>query len=337
MEQLCTADAGAVPTLLENLAPYRKEVQPRLHELWSDTQQPPQRRMRAGLGLLISAPEVVTEELFTWMLQTEDPRELELTRDVLAAHGAALTARLWEVVQDKGTRPEVRFRALVVLARFDPQDGRWHEAGPATLEPWLRADPLFFGVLTRALRPAGSHLVGPLVAVAAGRNEALADKRYEAASVLAVYAADQAEPLVEVVLESDVRQFVLLLPRLQALGGEAVALLRRELERPAAATLAERDSQATRQTNAGLALLRLGQGESVWPLLKHSPGSDGADALDAATGVAWRGRRGYGGASGAHAGGVGAANAAVGGAGEYDGERLPVELRERLRLPRLLE
>jgi hypothetical protein len=96
----------------------------------------------------------------------------------------------------------------------------------------------------------------------------------------------------------------------------------------------DREVLAVRRANAGLALLVLGQAEAVWPLLKQSPDptartpltlrlvSRGVDAgvlverLERTPEVSER-------------------RALRSALGEYDGERLPVELRQRL-LPRLL-
>ncbi len=234
VKQLGNADAGAVPEILNGLEPYRADILPRLRERWARPDGSPkerQERMRIGLALLASEPEAVTDVLLAWMLETDDPREMELTRDALAPHSDTLKECLWATVEDKATKPPVRFRALVGLARFDPDNPRWREAAPTTLEAWLRADPLFFGVLTRALQPARKHLIGPLVEVAKGLNGPLQDKRYEAASVLAIYAAEQTETLVDLLAEADERQFALFFPRVQARGEEALALLHRERER----------------------------------------------------------------------------------------------------------
>ncbi len=277
VQQLGTADAGAVPGILKDLEPFRDEVLPRLRELWDQgDSQGRRQRMRVGLALLASEPETVLNALLDWMLATEDPRELELTRDVLAPHAAALKERLWARVDDQATTAPVRFRALVGLARFDPDNSRWGAAAPATLEAWLRADPLFFGVLTRALRPVRAHLIAPLLEVAQGRKEMLADRRYDAAAVLAVYAAQQPATLVDVLAEADERQFNLLFPQIRDLGNETLVLLQRELERRphAVARLqpdAERDALARRQANVATALLRLKQEAIVWPLLRHTP------------------------------------------------------------------
>src|SRR5207249_8329901 len=94
VDQLRTAEAAAVPALLRNLEPDRAEVLPRLRELWAGadgSERQRRERMRVGLALLAWEPETVKETLFAWMLETDDLRELELTRDVLAPHGAEFT------------------------------------------------------------------------------------------------------------------------------------------------------------------------------------------------------------------------------------------------------
>src|SRR5262249_17484871 len=99
VDQLLTAEAAAVPAILDNLGPSRADVLPRLRELWArpdHSEQERRERMRVGLALLAWEPETVKETLFAWMLETGDLRELELTRDLLAPHGAEFTARLWE-------------------------------------------------------------------------------------------------------------------------------------------------------------------------------------------------------------------------------------------------
>jgi serine/threonine protein kinase/formylglycine-generating enzyme required for sulfatase activity len=342
VEQLRTADAGAVPQLLDDLKPYHDEILPRLQQLWREPDSSERQRllrMRVGLALLASQPESVTEELFAWMLATDDPRELELTRDVLAVHGSALAERLWTVIEDKATRPAVRFRALVGLARFDPDDPRWSTAAPATLEPWLRADPIYFGVLTRALRSARRHLLAPLTEVARGHHPTLAERRFEAASVLADYAQDRSETLVDLLAEADQRQFALFFPQVRARVGETLALLRAEVERQPSwlrpLRRSERDVLASRQANAALALLLLGQPEAVWPLLRHSPDPTRRTLLAlrlAAHGIEAReliDRL-------ERTPDVSERRALLSALGEYNGEQVPPELRARL-IPRLLD
>src|SRR5262249_59387027 len=54
-----------------------------------------------------------------------EPDQVLLVRDQLGGHGQALAAGLWDRVERGG--PDERFRALVALARFDPDSQRWRK------------------------------------------------------------------------------------------------------------------------------------------------------------------------------------------------------------------
>src|SRR5262249_20597923 len=123
------------------------------------------------------------------------------------------------------------------------------------------------------------------------------------------------------------------LPKVQAQGERSLALLHRERQRQAPwhhpLPDTERDALAVRQANVALALLRLGQPDSVWPLLQHSPDPTRRTYLNLR--MASRG----GGARllVERLEAVPAASerrALLSALGEYDGERLPKELRDRV-------
>jgi formylglycine-generating enzyme required for sulfatase activity len=271
VEQLRTANAQAVPAILEGLAPFRPDILPRLRELWDQPVEPGQRpaRMRIGLALLPVEPERVRRPLYDWMLETDDPRELLLVRDALQPYGRELVGDLWRMVEAPRTAA-ARLRALVALAAFDDGNPRWQTAGVETVEQLLGENPLFLGVWTVALRPVRGALLAPLGEVFRGHK--LADKREVAASVLAVYAADRPDLLADLIAEADERQYQALLPRVREQHAAVLPRLRAELTKvpPAQASDAERDALAYRQANAAVTLLHLGAAEPAWPLLQHS-------------------------------------------------------------------
>jgi formylglycine-generating enzyme required for sulfatase activity len=231
--------------------------------------------MRVGLALLPADPDMVKPSMVEWMITAEDPREVEVARDVLAPWREDVKGDLWAKVVAAGTPATVRFRALVALAAFDPDDPRWHRANAAVIEPWLTADPLYLGVWTRALSPARNHLLGPLTQVFHGKWPTLASKRVEAASILARYLQDRPEALADLLADCDETQFGVILPALRAHGSRAVPLLERELKgrvhEPAQIGFSEREQRARRQANAAAALLLLQSPEAAWPLFQHRP------------------------------------------------------------------
>jgi hypothetical protein len=220
---LADAAPGAVPGILDELQRSGDEVLPRLRERYA-VGRIRGKRMRLALALLRVEPEAVREELMAWMLEAEDPNEVLLVRDGLKAPAAPLTERLWRAAGDARAPPGERFRALVVLASFDPESPRWGMAN----EVLLNSNPLHLGVWVQALRPGRQKVLGPLGRVFRSR---LAEQKQVAALVLADYAVDQPELLADLLLDADPKQYAVLLPMLRRHGEQATALLRRQLAR----------------------------------------------------------------------------------------------------------
>jgi formylglycine-generating enzyme required for sulfatase activity/tRNA A-37 threonylcarbamoyl transferase component Bud32 len=234
---LLDAAPQAVPAILEGLAPYRDEIRPSLQEAASKERPANataeavrlwrQHRTRAALALLADDP-AQRESLTTRLLEEElDPAEMLLVRDVLAAHASELKEDLWQ--RASTAKPANSFRALVVLAAYDPESLLWKKFAHAALGEMLKANPLHLGSWVAALRPVKRHLMEPLGKVFRGEDEKLKEYRQVAASVLADYAADRQETLIELLLDGDAKQYAVIKPVLLRHGEEAIALLRKEL------------------------------------------------------------------------------------------------------------
>jgi len=275
--RLLDANINEVPTIVADMAPYRRWLDPLLleasHE--AEAKQEAHKQLHTRLALLpVDFGQIAY--LRERVLDAE-PHEVLVIRDALAPHKAELVDRLWRRVEERQTTPEVRFRALVALAAFDPANPGWQAAAPVAVEHLLKSNPLFLRLWTQALAPVNELLLGPLSEVFRGQKTA--DKRLVAANVLAVYAADRLEMLADLVADADADQFNLLLPLLQRHREQASAWFRKELgrtppseERTPSNTLeAARDRLAHRQANAAIALLRLGQTAGIWSLFQHRP------------------------------------------------------------------
>jgi formylglycine-generating enzyme required for sulfatase activity len=132
---------------------------------------------------------------------------------------------------------------------------------------------LFLRDWGREFRPVKGRLLGPLADVFRDRTAERAAERTLATSLVAGYAAEQPQVLVDLLQDADAKQFVVLYPKVEAHRKRAVALCQEALEAAldTRKTEEEKERLAKRQANAGVALLRLGQAGTVWPLLKHSP------------------------------------------------------------------
>lgn len=291
VDTLIAADPRAVPSILASLAEQRDEVLPRLREVWNEPDRPDnrQRRLRVALALLPVEPNSLREDLVRGMLEADDPAESIVIRDALLPYAESLKAALWKRVKVNYT-DRLKLRLLAALATFDPKNDAWDQVGDVLLNPWLSANPLHLGIWTAAFRPVRAKLVPMLCQVF--RGERLAEQKQVAANILADYAADQPETLVELLLVADDRQFDILterefelnsdqerddviwvMPNILEHRGEVTKLLRRELaksppkdEPPVdgkvrdwnpAWSEAQHEEFAKRRSGAALALLHL--------------------------------------------------------------------------------
>ena len=189
----------------------------------------------------------------------------------MTPHGDALRDRFWDRAEAARAKPEERFRVLVALAAFDPNNERWAKLAPAAVEQMLNANPLHLGTWEKALRPVRGSLVQPLSEVF--RTAKSRERREFAATVLADYAGDRLDVLAGLLFEADPRQFAVLFPKLREFDLAATPL-QKELAKglpPDGTDESARGALAKRQANAAAALLRLGLAQEAWPLFRHSP------------------------------------------------------------------
>jgi formylglycine-generating enzyme required for sulfatase activity len=272
VDSFATADTRDVPRIIEQLAPYWRWARPRLVAMANESEPDSKKRLHASLALLPEDPDQV--DYLRRRLLTADPVELLVIRNALEEYRASLVGPLRaELIDGKGD-PEQRFRAACALAAYDgPGQGQsWEELSPFIVSQLLRAvlaNPNHYEPLVHLLRPIRAALLGQLaMAVRDDKRDALV--RTWAATVLADYASGMHDILADILMDAEEKQFPPLFEKLRQHKGRAVALLEAELEQRLPEG-SERDHRAKRQARAAVALIRLGEPERAWPLLRHSP------------------------------------------------------------------
>jgi formylglycine-generating enzyme required for sulfatase activity/tRNA A-37 threonylcarbamoyl transferase component Bud32 len=234
-----------------------------------------QHRARAALALLEEDSGQI--ELLTGRLLEEDlaPAEMFLFRDALASHAEQLMAGLW---QHANEGPPARcFRALVALAKFDPDSTNWEKAAAKAVGELVSTNSLYLGQWAEALEGVSQHLRGPLARVFRGEDKAPAAHRQAAAKVLARYAADDLDLLAGLLLDADEQQSAVLFPKLEAHRDKAKSWLRRRLAPPLDSSKQPDWNEpqpapalARRRGTAGALLLRLGESAPVQEMFRRS-------------------------------------------------------------------
>jgi formylglycine-generating enzyme required for sulfatase activity/tRNA A-37 threonylcarbamoyl transferase component Bud32 len=269
VDALLRADINQVPSLLENLAPIRAQVLPRLKERMTQSDLDDGERLRLSLALLPNDPAQVP--LLRDRLLVAPPDELLVVRNALAPHADQLKTQYWTTALDPQTEDGKRFRAACVLAGFDPQGSQWDEVRDDVVNTLVGENPLLAARWIEALRPVKDHLVAPLVSTFRDPDRPESDRALTT-NILADYAAERPDTLAQLIADADQKQFAVLFPKLTLHGSAAAVLLEQQLATPAAggASWEEKDKLAQRQANAAAALLRVSKADKVWPLLAHS-------------------------------------------------------------------
>jgi formylglycine-generating enzyme required for sulfatase activity len=247
--QLARVETAEVPGVLADLAPYRRRLGPRLRQGYEQAREEndAKRQLHFSLALLPDDPGQA-DYLYGRLLAAE-PAELHAIRAAPWPQKDELTARLWAELADRDGDPGRRFRAACALADYAPDDPRWPRYARDVAEKLTSENPLALAHWTDALRPAGRHLL-PALADLIGEEgpigeEGLDARRRTAAGLYGAFA------------EGSPGAFA----RLEARLGEDV---------PAGAPGEAKVAAAKRRANVGAALVAMGRGEAVWPLLIHS-------------------------------------------------------------------
>jgi formylglycine-generating enzyme required for sulfatase activity len=337
VQRVLDAETAQVPDIVNAMEDYRRWTDPLLRQESAEAAEGSQRKLHASLALL-----PVDEEQVDYLYQRllgAPPEQFPVIRDALRSHQETLTAKLWEVLEDGRQDAERRFRAACALAEYDgTEGGRWRKASPFVVAHLLAAvgkNPSHYPPMLRALRPVRLNLLGALSGVFRGK-ESTDSERSLASSILADYAGDRPEVLADLLMDAGEKQFAVLFPRVADHRPVVLPLLNDTASRSLESKKSddEKETLAKRQANAEVALLRLGQAEKVWPQLRHSPDPRVRSYL-----IHYLAGRG------AEAGplverleveeDVSIRRALVLALGEYRGEQLPAEMRQRL-VPRLL-
>jgi eukaryotic-like serine/threonine-protein kinase len=231
---------------------------------------------------LLPVDESQLEYLYQQLLKV-GPVELPVIGTELRGHKEALVGRLWAVLENEQADAGQRFRAACTLADYDVTEdeanrNRWQAVAPFVADRLLAAvqqNPDHYTPLRRTLNPLRERLVGPLSEVFRSGQRPETDRSW-ASSILADYAAERPEVLAGLLLDADAKQFAVLWPKVEAQRERAAAVCQATMDTSRDTQKTEKDKErlAKRQANAGVALLRLGRGEKVWPLLQHPPRPD---------------------------------------------------------------
>jgi serine/threonine protein kinase/formylglycine-generating enzyme required for sulfatase activity len=244
-DRLLEATTEGVPAVVQDMAPYRRWLDGPLRDAYAEAEAhaDARRQLHASLALLPVDPGQVT--YLCDRLLSAGPQELVVIRQQLQPHDAEVSARLWEVLENRKRPPGERLRAACALALYAEDDDRWQEVSHDVAARLVAEDVLVIARWAEALRPVGRHLLPALATL-------LVEDEHDAASrrtITRLY-GDYAQELPDAFAPLD---------------KEAAG------ENEPAADPDDRLAQQRRQANAAVALAALGQWDRASLLLQRTP------------------------------------------------------------------
>src|SRR5262249_3318778 len=153
--RLLNADTSEVPTIVQDMAPYRRWLDPLLRDAFAQAEagKDTRKQLHASLALLpVDGTQV--DYLYGRLLDAE-PHEVPGIRDALAARRSEIVDRLWAVVArpEKGTERQ-RLRAAAALATYDPDNQqRWGQSSGKVAADLVSVNPVYLGLWGEAFLP----------------------------------------------------------------------------------------------------------------------------------------------------------------------------------------
>jgi formylglycine-generating enzyme required for sulfatase activity len=277
--RLLDADTNEVPTIVQDMAPYRHWVDPLLHDAYGQAERDNDRHKQLHASLALLPVDGSQVDYLYGRLLDAGPGEVSVLRDFLAAHKEALVEKLWAVVESpaKGQESQ-RLRAAAALAKYDPESAKWASASALVVHDLVRENAVYLLYWSEAFRPVKDSLLKPLAEIFRDPRPERAAERSLATNLLADYAADNPGFLADLLMDADEKQFAVIYAKLKKQGDKGLPVLTAEIDQKLPADLpssdGKREKLAKRQANAAVALLRLNRPEKVWPLLKRTPPDD---------------------------------------------------------------
>ena len=244
------------------MEPYRRWTAPALIATADDPSRTRADRLHARLALVaggVSPPQALLAPI-----GEATPEELRVIAGELAPHRGAMLDRLWAEAKAPEAGGDGRFRAACALAALDPDAPGWSAIAPGVAATLLAENPLRVKPWVDILRPARRWLAPPIADLARSPTQS-EGPRMLATDIVVDYAADDPALLADLAQDADPRQLALILPRLAADGGRAVAALRSVFRAAGAGGID--DASAVRRANAAAALYLLGAPDAAWSLL----------------------------------------------------------------------
>ena len=269
VRRLMAADITEVPGIVQEMGAYRRWANSLLRQEDADAKEDSKKKLDLALALLPVDEGKISE--LRDHLPLVSPSQFAVIRDALLPYKDIVAEPLWNIAVDPKRGATQRFQAACALATYAPDDHRWNSINTLVARRLVTLEASALVAWREALRPAKSQLIRPLALIYSDTKQKEQSRTY-ATETLADYAADRPGELFDLLADAEQFQFPVLFDKVARHKDKAIALAQDEIGKQFAPNASEEEKEhlAKRQTNAAVALLRLGTPDKVWLLLKFS-------------------------------------------------------------------
>jgi hypothetical protein len=269
VDSLMKADIAQVPAIVADLSEYRAWADPQLEAGLARAAEGSNEKLHLSLALL------PVDETQTPFLSSRLSRcsldQFPVIREALSPHRELIADELWQFVRDADRYSTERFQVAAALALYSADDERWQEVAPFVAEYLTSAvSAVHVNDWLELFEPASKQLTDELASLLADRHRPGKQREF-AALGLAVFWQEQPGQLAHAILMADEpAEFSVLVDALQAHSADVKQRLLDEMlsPLPAKPSVQKLNDHWKRQSLAAVALVQLGFGKNVWPLLR---------------------------------------------------------------------
>lgn len=279
IEALESADIAGVPIIIHSLDSVQAEANPILRERYQAAGPGSPQRLRYALALLPADPSLVDEVLS--FAKNAKAEEVLVLRDALR-NQPQKAIEFWPNIANE--RGDVSMSVAGLEAGFLPDDPRWQQHVGQLAAQLVRLNPIELRNWFTVFDPIHRQLTPPLVTQylqsqnLAKKSDiqlrdliAAASRLDMAAAILERYAADQPEVLADLLQIVESRHFAAIFDVAQPHQSVVIQELHSGLARQSTpkAVDEEIEALAVRHAKAATSLVRFGQPDPAWALLRH--------------------------------------------------------------------
>ena len=271
VKSIVSAEIDQVMPMIPELSGFRKWADPLLRHEFKVAAENSRQKLNASLALLPVDDTQVT--YLKRRLLDASSAETGVIREALEPHKQSLLAELWKVAETpEKDRQSQRLRAAAALAKYDSTNRRWSQIQDDVGNDLVAVPSVHVSSWMDLLRPVSEKLIPSLREIHRDTHRRETERSL-ATDILTVYSADQPDVLVDLLADAEPFQFVKIYDVLAEHRDRFLVLGKVELEKRLNENGSEDEKEALghRQANVAIALLKLGEAEQIWDLLKHSP------------------------------------------------------------------